>query len=157
MLLRKPGWRLPSPHHQHFPVPKTTALRPLHQQPQCQERLLPSDRRHVLPLWLAAWGGKKNSHRGSREAPSMGWADLGGTWGHPHPRCHVRAQGVGWWLRLHLTLRCPTLCGPAVPQAGWHQSAPCHRHPGGMEAKGGTASTSLSCFFQSSPTSFSIW
>lgn len=33
---------------------------------------------------------------------------------------------------------CAALCGPAVPQAGRHQSAPRHCHPGGKEGKGGT-------------------
>lgn len=44
----------PPPHHQHFPVPETTMPQSLCHQPQCQERLLLSDRRHVLPLWLLA-------------------------------------------------------------------------------------------------------
>lgn len=86
--LRKPGWGLPPPHHQHFPVPETTMPQSLCCRPQCQERLLLSDRRHVLPLWLlACWedgvGRKTNPEKVGRPLCGEGQAvGAAATWEH---------------------------------------------------------------------------
>lgn len=114
----------PPPHRQHFPVPETTVPRPLRRQPQCQERLLLSDRRHVLPLWPparreAGVGRKTTPEKPGR--PSHG-ACRARRAGQAVGRCRqAGARGTGWLLWLHPTLcrlerGCvrSALCGPAA-------------------------------------------
>ena len=110
--LRKPDWRLPPPHRRHFPVPETTVLRPLRHQPQCQERLLLSDRRHVLPLWLparreAGVGRKTTPEKPGRPLCGAGQGRAGqGRAGQAVGGCrHMGAWDMGRLLWLHPTLR----------------------------------------------------
>lgn len=106
--LRKPGWRLPPPHHRHFPVPKTTMPRPLHRQPQCQERLLLSDRQHVLPLWLPAC---REAGVGRKTSPEKPGRPLCGAGQDRAEQAVGGCKDVEWLLRLHPTLcRLPVVC-----------------------------------------------
>lgn len=171
VLLRKPGWRLPPPHRRHFPVPKTTVPRPLRRQPQCQERLLPSDRRHVLPLWLparreAGVGRKTTPEKAGR--PLLGAGQAAGCSATPVSLLARRCVGhrAAAPAPSHPTLPLAALHGPALPCStiqGWAAAGTRPHHamggsaspypagdgggianPGGTEGRGGTASTSLS-------------
>lgn len=143
VLLRKPGWRLPPPHRQHFPVPKTTVPRPLRRQPQCQERLLPSDRRHVLPLWLparreAGVGRKTTPEKAGR--PLLGAGQAAGCSVTPVSLLACRSVGhrAAAPAPSHPTLSLAALHGPALPCStiqGWAAAGTRPHH-----ATGGSAS-----------------
>ena len=119
--LRKPDWRLPPPHRRHFPVPKTTMPRPLGRQPHYRERLLLSDRQHVLPLWLPACREAGVGRKTTPEKPGR-------------PLCGA-GQGAGGCRHMGTQGGCSCSIPPC---AAWHYCAlVCSARPSGIIPVGG--------------------